>query len=60
MTQRDQKPDLASVMYPALSQQARQQRAQEARAQAERRERNKRLADNLQATLDAVRRDKRR
>ena len=33
-------------------------KADQARAQAEQKERNKRLAENLQATIDAVRREK--
>jgi hypothetical protein len=59
MAQRDQKqPDLASAMYPALSREAKAREAWQARAQAEQKERNKRLAENLQATIDAVRREK--
>jgi len=58
MAQRDQKPDLASAMYPALSATARAERARQAQAQAELKARNRRLVDNLQATIDAVRREK--
>jgi hypothetical protein len=50
--------DLASVMYPNLSREAKAKEAQQAKAQAELKARNRRLADNLQATIDAVRRDK--
>jgi len=57
-TQREPKPDLASAMWPHLSREAKAKAAQEAKAQAELRERNKRLADNLQATIDAVRSEK--
>ena len=58
MAPRDERPDLASAMYPALSQQARQREASEAKAREEQKVRSKRLADNLQATIDAVRREK--
>jgi len=57
-TQREPKPDLASAMWPHLSREAKAKAAQEAKAQAELRERNRRLADNLQATIDAVRSEK--
>ena len=57
-TQREPKPDLASAMWPHLSREATAKAAQEATAQAELRERNRRLADNLQATIDAVRSEK--
>jgi len=58
MVQRDQKPDLASAMYPSLSRDAKAQEAKNERWQAEQKARNKRLADHLQATLDAVRRER--
>jgi hypothetical protein len=59
MAQRDQRqPDLASALYPHLSQAAKAEQARQARIQSEQRERNRRLADNLQATIDAVRREK--
>jgi hypothetical protein len=45
-------------MWPHLSREAKAKAAQEAKAQAELRERNRRLADNLQATIDAVRSEK--
>jgi hypothetical protein len=57
MAERDQKQsDLAGAMWPHLSQPAKAERARQARMESERRERSKRLADNLQATIDAVRR----
>jgi hypothetical protein len=52
------KPDLASAMFPALSREAKAKAAQQAKAREEQKVRNKRLADNLQATIDAVRREK--
>ena len=52
------RPDLASVMYPALSAAARAERERQAQAQAEQQARAKRLVDNLQAAIDAVRREK--
>jgi hypothetical protein len=58
MAQRDTKPDLASAMYPSLSRDAKAQEAKNERWQAEQKARNKRLADNLQATIDAVRRER--
>jgi hypothetical protein len=45
-------------MYPSLSRETKAKAAQEAKAQAEQKARNRRLADHLQATLDAVRREK--
>jgi hypothetical protein len=57
-TGREQKPDLASALWPHLSREAKAKETQQAKAQAELRERNKRLADNLQATIDAVRSEK--
>jgi hypothetical protein len=45
-------------MYPALSAAARAERERQAQAQAEQRARKKRLADHLQETIDAVRREK--
>jgi hypothetical protein len=53
MAQRDQKPDLASAMYPALSREARQQAAEKQQAQAEQKARLKRTAENLQEVLDS-------
>jgi hypothetical protein len=50
--------DLASAMWPHLSREARAKAAQEAKAREELRARNRRLADDLQATIDAVRREK--
>jgi hypothetical protein len=58
MAQRDTKPDLASAMYPSLSREAKAQEAKNERWQAEQRARDKRLADHLQETIDAVRREK--
>ena len=52
------KPDLASAMYPSLSRETKAQEAKNERWQAEQKARNRRLADHLQATLDAVRREK--
>jgi hypothetical protein len=52
------KPDLASTMYPTLSAAARAERERQAQAQAEQQARAKRLVDNLQAAIDAVRREK--
>jgi hypothetical protein len=60
MAQRDQKPDLASALYPALSAAARAKAAREVKAREELKTRNRRLADRLQATIDAVRRDRER
>ena len=57
-TGREQKPDLASALWPHLSREAKAKAAQQAKARAELKARNKRLADNLQATIDAVRREK--
>jgi hypothetical protein len=45
-------------MWPHLSREAKAKAAQQAKARAELKARNKRLADNLQATIDAVRREK--
>ena len=55
MAQRDTKPDLASALYPHLSQAAKAQQAVQARADAERKARLKRTADNLQEVLDSLR-----
>jgi hypothetical protein len=52
------KPDLASAMYPSLSRETKAQEAKNERWQAEQKARNKRLADHLQETIDAVRREK--
>ena len=52
------KPDLASALWPHLSQAAKAEQARQAQAQAELKARNRRLVDNLQATIDAVRREK--
>jgi hypothetical protein len=57
-TQRDQKPDLASALWPHLSQQAKAEAARQARWQEERKARNRRLADHLREAVDAVRREK--
>jgi len=56
--QREQ-PRLADVMWPALSRGAKAQQAKNEQWQAEQQARNKRLADNLQATIDAIRAEKR-
>jgi hypothetical protein len=49
MTRPDQKPDLASAMYPSLSREAKVKAAQEAKAREELRERNRRLAADRHA-----------
>jgi hypothetical protein len=59
MAQRDQRSDLASVMYPALSREAKARAAEQARQDVELKARLKRTAENLQATIDAVRAEKR-
>jgi hypothetical protein len=58
VVQQRQQGTVADAMYPALSREARQQALEKQRAQAELKARNKRLADHLQETLDAVRREK--
>jgi hypothetical protein len=59
MAQRDQKQsDLASLMYPHLSRETKAKEAQQAKAREELKAHNQRLADNLQATIDAVRRER--
>jgi hypothetical protein len=50
--------DLASAMWPHLSRETKAKEAQQAKAQEELKARNKRLTDHLQATIDAVRREK--
>jgi hypothetical protein len=57
-TGRDQKPDLASAMYPHLSQAARVEQARQAQAQAEQKARLRRTIENLREIIDAVRREK--
>jgi hypothetical protein len=59
MAQRDQKqPDLASAMWPGLSREVRQREAEQAKAREEQKARIKRTAANLQAAIDAVRRER--
>ena len=58
MAQRDTKPDLASALYPHLSQAAKAQQAVQARADAERKARLKRTADNLQSVIDSLRKER--
>jgi hypothetical protein len=59
MAPRDQKQkDLASLMYPQLSREARQQAAEKQRVQAEQRERSKQTAENLQEVIDSLRRER--
>ena len=59
MAQRDQKPsDLASAMWPHLSQAARAEEARQSQADAERKARLKRTADNLQSVLDSLRQER--
>jgi hypothetical protein len=48
----------ADALWPSLSREAKAEAARQARWQEERKARNRRLADHLQETLDAVRRDK--
>jgi hypothetical protein len=52
------KPDLASALWPSLSRDAKAKAAQEAKAREELKARLQRTKDNLQATIDAVRREK--
>jgi hypothetical protein len=52
------KRSVADSMWPSLSREAKAREAAQAWAQAELKARNKRLADNLQVTIDAVRREK--
>ena len=59
MAQRDQKQsDLAGAMWPHLSRAAKAEGQRQIQWQAELKERSKRTADNLQATIDAVRKEK--
>jgi hypothetical protein len=59
MAPRDQKQaDLASAMWPHLSRAAKAEGQRQIQWQAELKERSKRTADNLQATIDAVRKEK--
>jgi hypothetical protein len=58
MAERDQKPDIASAMWPHLSRAAKAEGQRQIQWQAELKERSKRTADNLQEVLDAVRREK--
>ena len=59
MAQREQKQrDLASLMYPSLSRAAKVEQARQARTQPEQRERSRRTAENLRATIDAIRRER--
>ena len=52
------KPDLASALYPHLSRDAKAKAAQEVKVREELKARSKRTVENLQATIDAVRREK--
>ena len=59
MAQRDQKqPDLASALWPHLSQATRAEQARQAQAQAEQKARLKRTADNLQSVIDSLRKER--
>jgi len=59
MAQRDQKqPDLASALWPHLSQAAKAEAARQARWQAEQKARNRRMAEHLQAITEQLRREK--
>jgi Skp family chaperone for outer membrane proteins len=55
-----QQSDLASVMWPALSREAKAQEARQARVQAEQKARNKRTAENLQQVIDSLQRERER
>ena len=52
------KPDLASAMWPHLSRAVKAEGQRKLLWQKELKERSKRTSENLQATIDAVRRDK--
>jgi hypothetical protein len=52
------KPDLASAMYPALSQKRKVEEARRVQAEAEQKARSRRTADNLQAVLESLRRER--
>jgi len=52
------KPDLASAMYPSLSRDAKAKEAAQAQQDAEMKERSRRTAENLQAVLDSLRRER--
>jgi hypothetical protein len=58
MAQRDTKPDLASALWPHLSQAARAEQARQAQADAELKARLKRTANNLQEVLDSLRKER--
>jgi hypothetical protein len=58
MTQREQRPDLASAMYPHLSRAARAEAARQAQADAELKARLRRTANNLQEVLDSLRKER--
>ena len=55
--QREQ--SLASSMYPVISQEAKAREAQQAKAREELKAHNRRMAEHLQATIDAIRAEKR-
>jgi hypothetical protein len=50
--------DLASVMWPALSREAKAEAERAAQAQAEQKMRSQKTAQHLQEAIDAVRREK--
>jgi hypothetical protein len=58
MAQREQKPDLASAMYPSLSRETRQREAAEAKWWEEHKARNQRTAQRLQEAIDDLRRER--
>ena len=58
MTQREQKPDLASAMWPHFSREAKAKEAQQAKAQAEQKARLRRTIENLDEIIDAVRKER--
>jgi hypothetical protein len=58
MAPREQKPDLASALWPHLSREAKAEEVQQAKAQAERKADIRRLVSNLDELVAAVRREK--
>jgi hypothetical protein len=57
MAPREQKPDLASAMWPHLSRDVKVREVEQTKAQVEMRERLKRMAENLQEVTDAWRKE---
>ena len=58
MAERDQKPDIASAMWPHLSRAAKAEGQRQIQWQAELKERSKRTADHLQEVLDSLRKER--